>query len=45
MIGRTLSEIHTMHESELFPVEIQEKCHEYFKKHAQEGMRLQEECY
>ncbi len=43
MIGKTLAEIHTMHESELFPVENQEKCHEYFKKHAQEGTSLQAE--
>jgi PAS domain S-box-containing protein len=43
MIGKTLAEIHTMHESDLFPVEIQEKCREYFKKHALEGTSLQAE--
>ncbi|HZK30829.1 MAG TPA: PAS domain S-box protein [Methanoregula sp.] len=43
MIGKTLAEIHTMHESELFPVENKEKYHEYFKKHAQEGTGLQAE--
>lgn len=43
MIGKTLAEIHTMHESELFPEENKEKYHEYFKKHAQEGTGLQAE--
>jgi PAS domain S-box-containing protein len=43
MIGKTLAEIHTMHESELFPGENKEKYHEYFKKHAQEGTGLQAE--
>ena len=43
LIGRTLSEIQTMHESELHPKEEEEKYREYFKKHALKGMGLQEE--
>jgi PAS domain S-box-containing protein len=43
LIGRTLSEIQTMHESELHPKEEEEKYRAYFKKHALEGMGLQEE--
>jgi len=43
LIGRTLSEIQSMHESELHPKEEEEKYRAYFKKHALEGMGLQEE--
>jgi PAS domain S-box-containing protein len=43
MIGRTLEEIRTMHESELHPKEEEEKYRAYFKKHALEGKGLQEE--
>jgi PAS domain S-box-containing protein len=43
LIGRTLSEIQTMHESELHPKEEEEKYRAYFKKHTLEGMGLQEE--
>jgi PAS domain S-box-containing protein len=43
LIGRTLSEIQTLHESELHPKEEEEKYRAYFKKHALEGMGLQEE--
>jgi len=43
LIGRTLSEIQTMHESQLHPEEEQEKYRAYFKKHTREGMGLQEE--
>jgi PAS domain S-box-containing protein len=43
MIGKTLAEIHTMHESELFPTENKERYEEYFKKHAREGTGLQAE--
>ena len=43
LIGRTLSEIQTMYESELHPDEEEEKYRAYFKKHALEGMGLQEE--
>ncbi len=42
-MDRTLSEIQTMHESELHPKEEEEKYRAYFKKHALEGMGLQEE--
>jgi PAS domain S-box-containing protein len=43
LIGRTLSEIHTMHESDLHPPGEEEKYRAYFKKHAQEGTGHQEE--
>ena len=43
LIGRTLPEIQTMHESQLHPKEEEEKYRAYFKKHAREGMGLQEE--
>jgi PAS domain S-box-containing protein len=43
LIDRTLSEIQSMHESELHPKEEEEKYRAYFKKHALEGMGLQEE--
>jgi len=43
LIGRTLSEIQTMHESQLHPKEEEERYRAYFKKHTLEGMGLQEE--
>ena len=43
LIGRTLSEIQTMHESQLHPKEEEEKYRAYFKKHTREGIGLQEE--
>jgi PAS domain S-box-containing protein len=43
LIGRTLAEIQTMHESQLHPKEEEERYRAYFKKHAREGMGLQEE--
>ena len=43
LIGRTLPEIQTMHESQLHPKEDEEKYQAYFKKHAREGRGLQEE--
>ncbi len=43
LIGRTLKEIQSMHESELHPKEEEEKYLAYFKKHALEGTGLQEE--
>jgi len=43
LIGRTLSEIQTMHESQLHPKEEEEKYRAYFKRHSREGMGLQEE--
>ena len=43
LIGRTLPEIQAMHESQLHPKEEEEKYRAYFKKHAREGMGLQEE--
>ena len=43
MIGRSLAEIQTMHESELLPQEEKEKYQAYFKKHALEGTGLQAE--
>jgi len=43
LIGRTLSEIQTLHESDLHPQGEEEKYRAYFKKHAQEGTGHQEE--
>jgi PAS domain S-box-containing protein len=43
MIGRSLAEIQTMHDSELLPREEKEKYQVYFKKHAQDGTGLQAE--
>ena len=43
LIGKTLPEIQTMHESNLHPQGEEEKYRVYFKKHAQEGTGLQEE--
>jgi len=43
LIGRSLSEIQTMHESDLHPKEETEKYRAYFKKQTLEGIGLQEE--
>ncbi|MGA2912488.1 MAG: PAS domain S-box protein [Methanoregula sp.] len=43
LIGRSLSEIQTLHESDLHPKEEEEKYRVYFKKHAEEGTGLQEQ--
>jgi PAS domain S-box-containing protein len=43
LIGRSLSEIQTMHESDLHPKEEVEKYRVYFKKQTLEGIGLQEE--
>ena len=43
LVGRTLSEIQTLHESDLHPKEEEEKYRAYFKKHSREGTGLQEE--
>jgi PAS domain S-box-containing protein len=43
LIGRSLSEIQTMHESDLHPKEEVEKYRAYFKKQTLEGIGLQEE--
>ena len=43
LIGRSLSEIQTMHESDLHPKEDEAKYQAYFKKQIIEGIGLQEE--
>ncbi|MFA5347172.1 MAG: PAS domain S-box protein [Methanoregula sp.] len=43
LTGRTLTEIRTMHETELHPKEDEGRYQAYFKKHAREGTGLQEE--
>jgi PAS domain S-box-containing protein len=43
LIGRTLSEIQSMHEIDLHPKEEEEKYRVYFKKHTLDGRGLQEE--
>jgi PAS domain S-box-containing protein len=43
LIGRTITEIQILHESEIHPKEEEEKYRTYFKKHAMDGRGLQEE--